>query len=1006
MKLTGSSRWLSPLLMLVAGSALSVSTQAADIVIDGNISEWTTQDRLELPPQTPVSGYELSGRYEGSAYKVLLRNLNGPISTGTTFWLNTDQDSDTGYKIWGYAGGAEYNVNIAADGKPYLYQDADGQTLVSGPLTHSIVADGSGSNMEFEIPESAIGSPAGSGINLLIDVNNSTFLPVSYWPHSNNYIIAKQTVFSNSGIQIDGSKSDWNSDDRMDLGEANSVDGAEVYGRYESGNYKFLIHDYNRTIGAGTTLWLNTDQDYATGYQIWGYAGGSEYNINFHTDGKPYLYQNAAGQTFVSGPLNYATTSDGSSGTIMELEVAEGLIGTPSGNGVNVLIDVNNNSYLPRSYYPNSNNYIVSRQGSTPPLAIVYSATTAAQFFDSKAYAQLFMSVQSQAIMAGLPFDLLSEDDLLDLDKITQYKTLVFPYFANVKESLLPGIEQNLGLAVNDYNVGLVTAGNFLTNAETGGSLPGDAYSRMKSLMGITRISGGGPFSLSYKIINTVHPITSGEFDVNEVLRTYTSAYTDYFTAIGTYPSTVLATQTLNGTDTKNALIATENGGRHAHFGTVQLMTDTNILWTVLQWSVYGEKAPVALHMSRNKALFVARNDMDQSMFSDEVALVDGQLLPILQTWKDEYGFVGSYYINVGGNPSNQEETNWGYSAPLYQQYLTLDNEIGTHSYTHPHDTNTLNPTQLSFEYADSRAVIEQNLNISNIGGAVPGAPENLAIALESIKHLDYLSGGYSSVGAGFPNAFGFLNPTIGKVYLSPNMSFDFTLVEFQGKTAEQAKQVWFTEFDDLTKHSRQALVHWPWHDYGPINFDNAGYSFDMFDSLIKKAKEYGSEFTTGQDFANRIKAFKSAGLSVTKEGSTISAKVAASNSGQFSLKVPETDTIASVDNWYAYDDGQVFLTENGGSYTINLGTPANNVTRITEMPPRSKLLSLSGDGTDLQFAFEGSGTVNIDLKCAPSAFTVSGGTNRFQFTTPSTVGIIFLENQKYATTTVNATCP
>jgi len=182
--------------MLVAGSALSVSTQAADIVIDGNISEWTTQDRLELPPQTPVSGYELSGRYEGSAYKVLLRNLNGPISTGTTFWLNTDQNSDTGYKIWGYAGGAEYNVNIAADGKPYLYQDADGQTLVSGPLTHSIVADGSGSNMEFEIPESAIGSPAGSGINLLIDVNNSTFLPVSYWPHSNNYIIAKQTVFA------------------------------------------------------------------------------------------------------------------------------------------------------------------------------------------------------------------------------------------------------------------------------------------------------------------------------------------------------------------------------------------------------------------------------------------------------------------------------------------------------------------------------------------------------------------------------------------------------------------------------------------------------------------------------------------------------------------------------------------------------------------------------------------------------------------------------------------
>lgn len=1000
------STWLSATALLTLCILTQGSAQAAPIIIDGNINDWSQEDRLELPPRSPVAGYELSGRYENNAYKILLRKLNGSIGTGTTFWLNTDQNPNTGHKIWGYAGGAEYNVNIATDGKPYLYKDADGETFISGPLTHSIVSDGSGNNMELEIPEALIGTPSGAGVNMLLDINNSTFLPVSYWPHDNNYIILKQTVYSNSGIQIDGVKSDWNSDDRLDLDPVNAVDNVELYGRYEDGKYKFLIHDFHRTVGAGTTIWLNTDQNHNTGYKIWGFAGGAEYNINFTTSGIPSLYKNADGQTLVSGPLSYATTADGTGGSIMELEVEETLIGTPTGEAISLVYDVNNSSYLPRSYWPLSNDYELIRQKSTAPIAIVYSETSEDQFFDSKAYAQLFMSVQSQAIMAGLPFDLLNENDLLDLDKIKKYKTLVFPYFANVKQSLLPGIEQNLTTAVNQYDVGIVAAGNLLTNTETGASLPGDAYSRMKSLMGVTRVDGGGPFTINYKISNSAHPITSNEFAYNEVLKSYTNTYTDYFVPTGSYSSNTLATQTIAGVGTKNALIVTEHGGRHAHFGTVQQMTDPNILWSVLQWSVYGDKSAVSLNMTRNNSVFVARNDMDQSMFIDEVAPVDGVLLPMLQTWKQQYDFVGSYYINIGAYAPNQEQTDWNYSAPLYQQYLALGNEIGTHSYTHPHDTNTLNSGQLKWEFLTSRQIIEQQLGLTNLSGAVPGAPENLKTSLDIIQHLDYLSGGYSSSGAGYPNAFGFLNPTISKVYLSPNMSFDFTLVEFQNKTAAEAKQIWFNEFDSLTKHSPQALIHWPWHDYGPMDFGNAGYNFDMFDSLIKKAYQYGSEFITGKDFADRIKTFKSAGLSVIKQANILTAVVSAADTGKFSLKVAKDSTIRSVDNWYAYSDSRVFLGKNGGTFKINLGTPANNVTRITRIPSRGELISINGNGTDVNFEYKGAGTVELDLKCVPSSFTVSGGSNQFIFTTPSTVGIKFNEDKQHAMTTVDATCP
>ncbi|RVU84208.1 hypothetical protein EOL70_12030 [Leucothrix sargassi] len=990
---------------LLLTSLACYNSASAEITIDGDITDWSAEDRLELSPSTPVDGFELYGRYESNAYKVLLRNLNGTIDTSTTFWLNTDQDSATGYLIWGYAGGAEYNVNIAADGQPYLYQDADGQTLVSGPLTHKITTDGSGENIELEIPEALIGTPSSDGINLLIDVNNTTFIPASYWPHSNNYVLLKETVFDGVGITIDADKSDWSASDRIDLDESVATADAEIYGRFENDSYKLLIHDFSSaSIGAGTTLWLNTDNDLSTGEQVWNYAGGAEYNINFAADGQPYLYSGAAGETLIAGPLNFATSED-TSGAILEIELPATSVGSPSGEGITLIIDTNNASFFPRSYWPSTNNYALLHEKQSAPIAIVYSSTSESQFFDSKAYAQLYMSVQAQAMMAGLPFDLLNETDLLDLDKIKQYKTLVFPYAANAPAESIAGIELNLATAVNDYNVGIITAGNFLTNDATGANLSDDAYIRMKSLMGITRTDGGGPFSISYEIANSTHPITSGEFTNNEVLKSYDSAFTDYFVSTGDYPSTIIAQQVVDGSNTQNALIVTENGGRHAHFGTVQLMTDPNILWSVLQWSVYGEKAPAALHMSRENSIFIGRNDMDQSMFSDQVEAVEGTLLTYLQLWKDNYDFVGSYYINVGDDAENLEQTDWSYSGPLYQQYMALGNEIGTHSYTHPHDTNILTDAEISQEFADSRTVIENNLNITNIGAAVPGAPEDLRTSLEIIQHVDYLSGGYSGSGAGYPNAMGFLNPSQAKVYLSPNMSFDFTLVEFQNQTAEAAQAVWFNEFDELVTHTNLGLIHWPWHDYGPTNSGDAGYTFEMFDNLLAKAHAHGSEFITGKDFAERIKSFQSTGLTVSRSDDVVTAKVDSANAGAFALNVAEGNTIATVDDWYAYNDTQVFLASTGRDYTINLGTPSTNVTRITALPKRGELVSLSGTGTDLSFVFSGEGDVTLQLRCAPTAFSVSGGTDQFTFLTPDTVSLQFTGDQEHAETVVDAAC-
>jgi serralysin len=154
-----------------------------------------------------------------------------------------------------------------------------------------------------------------------------------------------------------------------------------------------------------------------------------------------------------------------------------------------------------------------TRTNPSQRIAIVYSETSANNYFDKKAYNQLFTTAQSQAISAGIPFDLLTESDLQDLSKIVNYDALVIPSFTNVKTADLSAIETSLTQAVTKYGIGIVTAGDFLTNDETGAVLAGDPYSRMKSLLGVQRTAGGGvpTATVTVKDVN------------NEILSSYTS---------------------------------------------------------------------------------------------------------------------------------------------------------------------------------------------------------------------------------------------------------------------------------------------------------------------------------------------------------------------------------------------------------------------------------------------------------------------------------------------------
>ena len=74
-------------------------------------------------------------------------------------------------------------------------------------------------------------------------------------------------------------------------------------------------------------------------------------------------------------------------------------------------------------------------------IAIVFSQETANHFFDPFADAQLFAETQHQAMMAGIPFDLLSVSELTDAQLLLGYDALIMPLMSHVATAQLPAIE-------------------------------------------------------------------------------------------------------------------------------------------------------------------------------------------------------------------------------------------------------------------------------------------------------------------------------------------------------------------------------------------------------------------------------------------------------------------------------------------------------------------------------------------------------------------------------------
>ena len=228
----------------------------------------------------------------------------------------------------------------------------------------------------------------------------------------------------------------------------------------------------------------------------------------------------------------------------------------------------------------------------------------------------------------------------------------------------------------------------------------------------------------------------------------------------------------------------------------------------------------------------------------------------------------------------------------------------------------------------------------------------------------------------------------MGSLYIAPNMTFDFTEIEYEGKTVAQAEADWAAQFNALTTNAAGTpVVVLPVHDYGVAAWNTttdtgtgSPYTTAMYTQFIAQAYAANYEFLTLEELAARDEAQQKAAINYTTVGNTITATVTpdptAPDVGGMALDVVNggTDVIQNVTGYYAYNAQELFLPTHGGTFTINLGTTQDAVTHIASLPMRGDLLSVTGDGLNLSFAMVGTGDVLVDLANTATP-TVTGAT-------------------------------
>src|ERR1700733_1641800 len=198
-------------------------TIGSKITLDGQFTDWLATDAVMTSANT-VAGYEVYGNFLadatlGNTYVIGIDATGATdpvIGPGTVIYLNTDQNSTTGYELSFGNVGAEYEVQFSLDStgilQPYLYSvtSAGVATQLNGGVPLNAGFASNSESVELAIPQALLtptGGAAPTSINFATLINGTQGLPAVFASNPEYTITDPAAVVSTtigSLITLDG----------------------------------------------------------------------------------------------------------------------------------------------------------------------------------------------------------------------------------------------------------------------------------------------------------------------------------------------------------------------------------------------------------------------------------------------------------------------------------------------------------------------------------------------------------------------------------------------------------------------------------------------------------------------------------------------------------------------------------------------------------------------------------------------------------------------------------
>ena len=464
-----------------------------------------------------------------------------------------------------------------------------------------------------------------------------------------------------------------------------------------------------------------------------------------------------------------------------------------------------------------------------PRVAIVYSNTSyLARNLTSETegvhYLYEVSSTEHQFMMAGIPFEMIGENDLTNQTLINQYTVIVLPSFSNVRASIKDQILSNLENAVKNNGLNVYAFGDLMVANESNVKYTYAAgQAPVNRILNVQYVTGPVDADVILTAMNSSNPVTWRYKNNESLFKPDWYGYTQYQVYNASEPfSYPFQAYDITAKNFFPETVATKNHkGRIFYSANPSQTVQSAIGRDAILWLIYEDKPHFGIKMTNRTAFFSVRVDGDDSGTTATGIAAIPNFLDLM----GKNNLLGGWYIttNNGGN----SPVDWNTLKPYYQKLMNKSFEIGSHSVTHPDDMNLQTDSVLYNEFNNSKKEINTQLGI-NITGFVNPGNTPLQLRLWRIANQTGYKY-YSPLQDENYKGFGYVTNDLSVVNLESNMISDYELMTLQSTTDNQTADYWKNEFNLYYRWGDGIFTFVLWHDYLLNTRYNAYYTFAKY---------------------------------------------------------------------------------------------------------------------------------------------------------------------------------